>query len=120
MGFGAKYYLSDRVNISLEVLHRKTFTDYIDDVSKNYIDPALFDKYLSPADAAIAKQIHDKVVGIVTPSVTRYAPGTQRGNPNQNDAYFTFFMKIAIRLGPIFDNVFDRNVVSHMKCPSRF
>ena len=33
MGFGAKYYVSDRVNLSLEVLHRKTFTDYMDDVS---------------------------------------------------------------------------------------
>lgn len=120
MGGGVKYYLSDRVNISLEVLHRKTFTDYVDDVSKNYIDPALFDKYLSPKDAAIAKQIHDKVVGVVTPGVTRYAPGTQRGNPNQNDAYFTFFMKIAIRLGPIFESVYDRRVANHMKCPARF
>jgi hypothetical protein len=120
MGFGAKYYISDRVNISLEVLHRKTFTDYIDDVSTNYIDPNLFDKYLSPQNAAIARQIQDKVVGIVTPAVTRYEPGVQRGDPKQNDAYFSIFMKIGVRLGAIFDNMYDRRVASHMRCPARF
>lgn len=120
MGIGAKYYLSDRVNLSLEVLHRKTFTDYIDDVSTEYIDPNLFNKYLSPQNAAIARQISDKVFGIVTPGVTRYSPGTQRGNANQNDAYFSISLKLAVRLGAIFDNIYDRNVASHMKCPKRF
>ncbi|MEO8862494.1 MAG: hypothetical protein ABI358_13790 [Ginsengibacter sp.] len=120
MGFGGKYYVSDRVNISLEVLHRQTFTDYIDDVSKNYIDPNLFDKYLSPANAAIARQISDKVVGIVTPGVTRYAPGTQRGNPQQADAYFSIFLKIAVRIGPIIDNIYDHRQANQMRCPARF
>lgn len=120
MGLGAKYYLSDRVNLSAEFLYRKTFTDYIDDVSKNYIDPALFDKYLSPQNAIIARQISDKVIGIVTPGVTRYAPGTQRGNPLQNDAYFSLSLKIAVRLGSIFDNIYDRRAASQMRCPARF
>jgi hypothetical protein len=120
MGVGAKYYISDRVNVSLEVLHRKTFTDYVDDVSTNYIDPNLFDKYLTPQNAAIARQIHDKVVGIVTPAVTRYEPGVQRGDPKLNDAYFSIFLKFAVRLGAIFDNVYNRRVASHMRCPARF
>jgi len=120
MGIGAKYFISDRVNVSLEVLHRKTFTDYIDDVSTEYIDPDLFDKYLSPQNALIARQIHDKVVGIVTPAVTRYEPGVQRGDPYQNDAYFTIFLKFGLRLGAIFDNMYDRRAASHMRCPARF
>lgn len=120
MGFGAKYYLSDRVNLSLEVLHRKTFTDYVDDVSTDYIDPNLFDKYLTPQNAAIARQISDKVFGIVTPGVTRYSPGTQRGDPKQNDAYFSISLKLAVRLGPIFNSIYDRSAASHMKCPKRF
>jgi hypothetical protein len=120
MGFGAKYYISDRVNLSLEVLHRKTFTDDIDDVSTEYIDPNLFNKYLTPQNAAIAREISDKVFGIVTPSVTRYSPGTQRGNANQNDAYFSISLKLAIRLGAIFDNTYNRHVAAHMKCPARF
>lgn len=120
LGFGAKYYLSDRVNLSLEVLERKTFTDYIDDVSTDYINPNLFDKYLTPQNAAVARQISDKVFGIVTPGVTRYSPGTQRGNPNQNDAYFSVSLKLAVRLGPIFNSLYSRNVASHMRCPKRF
>jgi len=120
MGIGAKYFISDRVNVSLEVLHRKTFTDYMDDVSTEYIDPDLFDKYLSPQNALIARQIHDKVVGIVTPAVTRYEPGVQRGDPYQNDAYFTIFLKFGLRLGSIFDNMYDRRAASHMRCPARF
>ncbi len=120
LGFGAKYYISDRVNLSLEFLERKTFTDYVDDVSTNYVDPNLFDKYLTPQNAAIARQISDKVFGIVTPGVTRYSPGTQRGDPKQNDAYFSVSLKFGIRLGPIFDNLYNRNVATHMKCPARF
>jgi len=33
MGLGLKYYISNRVNVSLEILLRKSLTDYIDDVS---------------------------------------------------------------------------------------
>lgn len=120
MGAGIKYFLSDRFNISTEVLYRKSFTDYIDDVSTEYIDPALFDKYLSPTDAAIARQIHDKVYGIVTPGVTRYAPGTQRGNPRQDDAYFSFLMKFGVRLGPIYESDIQRKAAHQLRCPAKF
>ncbi|MEO6187565.1 MAG: hypothetical protein ABIO82_01125 [Ginsengibacter sp.] len=120
MGVGAKYIVSERVNLSFEVLLRKTFTDYIDDVSTEYIDPIYFDKYLSPANAAIAKQIHDKVKGIVVPSLTRNSPDVQRGNPHMNDSYFTFFLKFGVRIGSIYDDSYSRNVASRMKCPARF
>jgi hypothetical protein len=120
MGVGFKYYLSSRVTLSFEVLLRKSFTDYIDDVSTEYIDPNLFDKYLSPHDASIARQISDKVFAIVNPGLSRNSPGTQRGNPNQNDSYFTTFFKLGIRLGPVFRNRYDERVASMTRCPSRF
>lgn len=41
-GGGIKYAFNDRVNICFEVLHRFTNTDYLDDVSKTYVDPAIF------------------------------------------------------------------------------
>ncbi|MBL0152325.1 MAG: hypothetical protein IPP93_02105 [Chitinophagaceae bacterium] len=41
-GGGIKYAFNDRVNICFEVLHRFTNTDYLDDVSKTYVDPAVF------------------------------------------------------------------------------
>ena len=42
MGFGFKYYLKENMYVGIEVLHRKLFTDYIDDVSTGYIDPDYF------------------------------------------------------------------------------
>ena len=101
MGFGLKVKMSERVNISPELLYRKTFTDYMDDVSTTYIDPDYFDVHLSPSEAAIARQIHDKTVGIVTPGVNRYEPGTQRGQSKNMDAYFSFVLKLGIRFGQV-------------------
>ena len=120
MGFGVKYFLSDRVNLSFEILHRKTFTDYLDDVSTEYIDPVYFDKYLTPQNAVIARQISDKVFASVNPGLSRNEPGVQRGNPNQNDAYFTLFLKFGVRIGAIYESLYSRNVASHMRCPARF
>lgn len=47
-GGGLKFFMSDRINVSLEFLYRKTFTDYIDDVSQRYIDVNYYNKYLTP------------------------------------------------------------------------
>ena len=120
IGFGLKYFLSDRFTLSTEFLYRKTFTDYIDDVSTFYIDPKYFDQYLSPADALIARQVHDKTFGIVNPGITRYAPGTMRGNPKQADAYFSLFLKIGVRLGPIYESSFQKGAIRQARCPHIF
>jgi hypothetical protein len=120
MGLGLKYMLSERINISFELLLRKSFTDYIDDVSTNYIDPNLFNKYLSTTDAVTARKISDKVFAIVNPNLSRNSPGIQRGNPNQNDSYFTTFVKFGIRLGPVFESTYARNAANRMRCPTRF
>ena len=98
-GAGFKYIMNDKINLGLELLYRKTFTDYIDDVSTTYIDGNHFYNNLPAGDADIAYRISDKTIGIVTPGVGRYAEGTQRGNPNNNDAYFSFLLKFGIRLG---------------------
>jgi len=96
MGAGIKYFFSENVNISFEIVHRKTFTDYIDDVSTRYIDPTLFSKYLSPDKAALAIAMSNKAAqGYNTPS---YSKNMKRGDPNQNDAYFTAQFKIGFRI----------------------
>lgn len=120
MGLGVRANISPRVNTSLELLYRKTFTDYIDDVSTTYIDPNDFDRNLSPEDAAVARQIHDKTVGILTPGLSRYEPGTQRGNPVNMDAYFSFVLKLGIRLGDVMDNRPERAARRQMRCPHFF
>lgn len=95
MGFGAKYFLTENFHVGLEVLHRKTFTDYIDDVSTNYIDESLFDQYLG-AQAGLAKIMANKSGANGN---TRFAAGSKRGTPSNNDAYYSFNLKIGFRLG---------------------
>jgi hypothetical protein len=96
IGVGIKYFLSENLNISFEIVHRKLFTDYLDDVSTKYINPADFYKYLSPQQAAIAVAVSNKSPeGYNTPG---YGPGNKRGDPTQNDAYFTAQFKIAFTI----------------------
>ena len=97
MGAGVKYYFSDNVNLSFEIIHRKLFTDYLDDVSTTYVDPKLFSKYLSPALAAQALAISNKSVhGYATAG---YQAGDKRGTSTNNDAYFTAGFRLGIRIG---------------------
>lgn len=97
LGVGVKYYFSQNVNLSFEIIHRKTFTDYIDDVSTTYVDPSLFYKYLSPSQAQIATIIYNKSPLRNTPG-SGYQVGNKRGDPSQKDAYFTAGFKLGIRL----------------------
>jgi hypothetical protein len=120
LGAGVRYLLSDRTHLSFEVLYRKTFTDYIDDVSTDYIDASLFDRYLSPANAAIAKKIHDKLYQRSTPWPLRTAPGVQRGNPKEKDAYFSLLLKFGFRLGDVFDDQYARRAARQVRCRNIF
>lgn len=92
MGIGLRYKLSPRFNIRLEYLHRMLFTDYLDDASSpKFINPATFDKNLSPASAAAAKALYDRNLnGRVPP---------RRGNPKDNDTYMSLSIKLGIALG---------------------
>ena len=96
MGAGIKYYFSEDVNLSVELIYRKLFTDYLDDASATYIDPTLFAQHLPASQAAIAEAISNKAAnGYNTPS---YRAGDKRGTSTNNDAYFTFGFKLGIRL----------------------
>jgi hypothetical protein len=98
-GFGIKYYLKENLYIGMEVLYRKLFTDYVDDVSHDYyIDPINFDSNLSPADAMVARRLYYR--GTYTfPSTRPYQEFAYRGDPKQNDAYFSSILRFGWRLG---------------------
>ncbi len=93
-GGGIKYAISDRINISLEVLHRFTNTDYLDDVSKTYVDPAAFPLNAdgSPSLGFLMSdrsfELGDRV-GI---------PGRQRGNSRQKDQFVTAMLHLSFNL----------------------
>lgn len=117
-GAGVKYFASDRINVSMELLYRKTFTDYIDDVSQRYIDPAYYTKYLSSQEATLAYKLSDKAKGIIYPGMTRYPAGTQRGDLKDYDTYFSIVLKAGVRLGPIYESAFARSAARQTRCPA--
>lgn len=116
MGIGVKYELSPRVNIGTEILYRKTFTDYIDDVSTTYIDPIHFENYLSAQDARIARRLHDKSNSLTTPA-NRTIPGEQRGNSTNMDSYFSAVLKVGVRIGTVYNSSSDRKAARQTRCP---
>lgn len=101
-GFGFKYFLNEKVSFSLEIVNRKTFTDYIDDVSTNYISNQDFYDYFGETSphAKMAIQMANKSAfangGAYRPN---YGPGSKRGTSTNNDAYYATSFKINIRLG---------------------
>lgn len=107
LGVGIKYFLTEGIDVSFEIIHRKTFTDYIDDVSTNYVDPALFYNYMPTAQAQLAERMANKSNG-------QFAAGDKRGNPKLNDAYYSAGIKVGFRLGN--NNRFSNST----SCPVRF
>jgi hypothetical protein len=108
MGFGFKYYLKENMFIGVEILHRQTFTDYVDDVSTNYIDPSLFAKYLTPEQTTLAVQLNNRqnLVGQTRPM------DPQRGDPTQNDAYFSTIIRMGWRLNQM------TSELRQLRCPA--
>ncbi|MEP7233193.1 MAG: DUF6089 family protein, partial [Ginsengibacter sp.] len=81
IGFGVKYAASDRINISFEIAHRFTTTDYIDDVSKTYVG---IDKFPSQNPPSIATILQDRSYEFGTPIGVE---GRQRGFSKQKDQF---------------------------------
>jgi len=82
LGFGVKYAISENINISFEVAHRFTTTDYIDDVSTTYIGA---DKFPSTAGGkSIAGIMQDRSFEVGPPIGIE---GRQRGFSKQKDQY---------------------------------
>ncbi len=86
-GMGLKLSLNKKMTVGMEAGYRKTFTDYLDDVSKTYylegnaIDPALPEEIMSDP-------------------LRNHSPGMQRGNPAYEDwyAYAGVFITYKINL----------------------
>lgn len=86
-GIGARVKVHPLVDISLEANWRLTFTDYLDDVSGSY-----YTGLQTLPEDDIRRVLGDRrQTERLTP---RQLSGTQRGNPNSNDAYFMLSAKV--------------------------
>src|SRR6185295_10199877 len=81
LGVGFKYTIDRKWGLGLELGLRKTFTDYIDDVSTTYFDFAGYNVPNAAELSAIADpSLHDPAAGAAT------GAGQQRGDPRDMDS----------------------------------
>jgi hypothetical protein len=80
-GIGFKLKITENFDIGAETGFRKTFTDYLDDVSTNYPDKAL----LLAQEGPDAVYLSDSSIDPSNP--TGKPSFSQRGNPNNKDWY---------------------------------
>ena len=93
-GGGIKFNVSDQFRIALEVGMRKLFTDYLDDVSGNYADPADLLANRGPLSVDLSYR-EDEMPGgnAIYPS-----KGDQRGSPKYKDYYYFTGLHLIYRL----------------------
>jgi len=82
-GFGFRYSVTNRLGLGVEWGMRKTFTDYLDDISTNYPD-------FPSSTSSMVRDLSD-------PSSEKHDPGMQRGNPQNNDWYSFAGLTISYR-----------------------
>lgn len=90
-GIGAEYALNEDMRIGLELGYRRTFTDYIDDVSTSYVDQA----QLLNARGATAVQMAYRGTGSYPTA------GSLRGNEKNKDGYY--FVQLTFTIRPYVD-----------------
>lgn len=94
-GGGIMYGLSKNVRLGLNVGWRYTPTDYLDDVSKTYVDKDLLIRKKGSNAALIAYKGDQLPNGAPYPS-----GGTARGNPNTKDSYYFLGLTLKVRANP--------------------
>ncbi|HEX5150285.1 MAG TPA: DUF6089 family protein [Parafilimonas sp.] len=83
LGIGLKYKISERIQIGVEFCSRFLFTDYLDDVSGSYADEN--ELFKGRGQLAVDVSYRGDEIDPSKP----YPSNEIRGNPKQNDNYYT-------------------------------
>lgn len=82
-GAGIKYAINDHINIGLEIGFRKTFTDYLDDVSGAYVPYDV----LRANNGELAAALGNRTGEFLGTEPVDVQEGALRGNPGRDDWY---------------------------------
>lgn len=108
LGIGMRKSINRTMGYKIELAHRFTFTDYIDDVSTVYYDPNVLLTQVGPESAYFS----NPELGNLWNGVTK--PGQQRGDPSDKDGYMflmaSFYVKLESR-----KSFYGRNRVKRVK-----
>jgi hypothetical protein len=88
IGLGVLRHLNDRWDVALEIRYTYVASDYLDDVSTVYPDPAGIDPF--------AANFSDRSPELGLPP---NAPGVKRGNPGNKDSYYFIQLRLEHPLG---------------------
>ena len=95
-GLGFKYHPSKSFTLSVEYGFRKTWTDYIDDVSTTYVDNEQLAYYMGEITAGLADRSSEVEPGYVN------AAGIKRGDDSLDDWFAYFNVSFTVSLDFIF------------------
>ena len=95
-GVGVKYHPSKSLTLSAEYGFRKTWTDYIDDVSTTYVDNHELEYYSGAVSAAMADRSSEVEPGYVN------AAGIKRGDDSLDDWFAYFNVSVSVNFDLIF------------------
>lgn len=92
-GVGVRLRLGKQVSMAVEYGFRKTWTDYIDDVSKTYVGAELL--VAEVRDGGVSAQLADR-------SAQPNAAGIKRGDDSLNDWYSFFNLSVGVNMELLF------------------
>jgi hypothetical protein len=116
-GGGVKFRIGPNTILSYEISVRKLFTDYLDDVSKTYVDQFVLAQERGLLAVDMAYRGDELKEGILT----NPADGTKRGGSDQMDWYYYTGFTLYIGLGGGGGNSLGRGVrggKGRMGCPN--
>lgn len=97
-GVGVKFRLGKSFSFSAEYGFRKTWTDYLDDVSTTYVGSEVL--LTNTTDGALSAMLADRSGEVVDGYVN--APGIKRGDDSLDDWYAYFHITLGINLETMF------------------
>lgn len=110
IGAGIRFRLTEFTDVCMEVGYRRLFTDYLDDVSGDYIDAKILEQRKGPLAVKMAFR------GDELPNTSSTYPGINypRGKAKYNDWYTFYTTSINFRLGDIYRQIRDTR---ESRCP---
>ena len=97
VGLGVRCRLGKNISLAAEYGFRKTWTDYLDDVSTTYVGAELLQANATNSEqGALAAMLADRSAEVVEDYVN--APGIKRGDDSLDDWYAFFHLSLGINL----------------------
>jgi hypothetical protein len=93
------YELSAKFDLKIEYVSRVLTTDYLDDVHSRYINPSVFSKYFTGSQLTNALLLNNRGRPDALPNDNTNHPDGIRGNPKNDDSYFTINFKVGYIIG---------------------